>query len=123
MSKKIVVNRSSSTLEYFEGDRRINKWDCVVGNNGATPLGTHSVLLKDQSKRSVKYNADMKYSLKFTSDYCAIHATGAALVRSWAQYFGVPDVGSHGCVGLSESNAAVLFSWADIGTPIVVQDT
>ena len=65
----------------------------------------------------------MPYSLKFTNDYCAIHGTGLSLIRSWAQYFGVPGLGSHGCVGLSNSNAKDVFDWAPVGTPITVEDS
>ena len=86
-------------------------------------MGKFSVQLKDKDKKSQKYNnAPMKYSLKFTDEYHAIHATGLALVRSWAQYFGVDNVGSHGCVGLSESHAETLFNWAEVGTTIEVKD-
>jgi hypothetical protein len=105
--KNIIVHRSSCTLEYGTVEdhgnnfEKIDKWDCVVGSSeGPTDLGTFKVLLKDKDKVSSKYYAPMKYSLKFSSDYKAIHSTGFALVRSWAQYFGARDTGSHGCVGI-----------------------
>jgi lipoprotein-anchoring transpeptidase ErfK/SrfK len=109
--------------EHGNNFAKIDKWDCVVGSSeGPTDLGTFKVLLKDKDKVSSKYHAPMKYSLKFTSDYKAIHSTGFALVRSWAQYFVARDAGRHGCVGLTEDHAETLFNWAEVGTVIEVID-
>lgn len=122
-NKRIIVHRRSNTLEYLQNGQRVNKWDCVVGNDNATTLGNYKVLQKVADKKSNKYNnAPMPWSLKFSDDWKAIHGTGGALVRSWAQYFGVSGVGSHGCVGLPDSHAHTLYEWAEIGTPVEIKD-
>ena len=120
--KKIIVHRKSTNLDYYEGDKKIDSFNCVVGNDNKTTLGNYKVLLKEKDKHSQKYNAPMPFSLKFSSDYKAIHGTGWALVRSFAQWAGIENVGSHGCVGLSNSNAETLFNWATVGTIIQIID-
>ena len=44
----------------------------------------------------------------------AIHGT------YWHDSFGHPM--SHGCVNLTEADAAWLYHWAPLGTPVVVRD-
>ena len=119
--KLMVVHRNSNILEYFDAGVRIDRFPCVVGNDDATPVGTFSVLEKVKDKRSMKYDAPMPFSLKFSSDWKAIHGTSAALARSVAQHAGLPLVGSHGCVGLSNANAEKLYNWAQVGTPIQIR--
>lgn len=120
-SKRIEVSLSRKRLTYFEDDEEVDWFHCVIGADNKTKKGTFSVLLKDKDKVSRKYGAPMPWSLKFSSDYKAIHGTGFALVRSFAQWAGVDSVGSHGCVGLSNDNAETLYKWADVGTPIIIK--
>ena len=71
-------------------------------------------------------NTPMPYSMFFSSDGKAIHGTPLATLRSYAGYFGfgsvIPDVGSHGCVGLSEDNAKTLFDITPTGTLIQIMN-
>lgn len=155
-AKEIVVHRKTTRLEYFEGGKLVGWFNCVVGAKGATPVGKFSVLSKVKDKVSTKYNdAPMPFSLQFSRDWCAIHGTSplkSALgipVISFYQWAMAAvgkeaDVGSHGCVGLSNGNAETLFNWcaawsggplfgygiaapircrrAPVGTPITVLD-
>jgi lipoprotein-anchoring transpeptidase ErfK/SrfK len=82
----------------------------------------YKVLEKVKDKHSNKYNAPMPFSLKFSSDWKAIHGTGFASFRSWAQYLGAASVGSHGCVGLPDGHAKTLFNWATVGTSLSIRD-
>lgn len=56
----------------------------------------------------------MRWTQYFTADGSAIHE------NYWRDpaTFGIP--GSHGCVGMSSSEAAWFWQWADVGTLIVV---
>ena len=119
VQKKIVVSLSRNVLTMIEDGREIATFNCVHGNNNSTPLGVLRVLLKDRNKVSIKYKAPMPFSLKFTQDYCAIHGTAYADVRSYAQWIGV-EVGSHGCIGLAVPNAERVFNWAEVGTGIEI---
>ena len=118
--KKIVVLLGRNVLQMTEDDRVLAEFNCVHGNNQSTPIGTHRVLLKERDKVSIKYKAPMPFSLKFTSDYCAVHGTTLADARSYAQWIGF-EVGSHGCIGLSVANAERVFNWAEVGTPVQIR--
>lgn len=57
------------------------------------------------------YIKNVPYVMYFYQGY-AIHG------NYWRGYFGSP--GSHGCVGISPTDAQWLYSWADIGTRVEV---
>ncbi len=54
------------------------------------------------------------WDLYFTSDGAAIHGA------YWHNHFGEPW--SHGCVNLPPDQAKLLYEWADLGTPVIVQN-
>jgi lipoprotein-anchoring transpeptidase ErfK/SrfK len=54
------------------------------------------------------------WNLYFTEGGAVIHGA------YWHKSFGSPY--SHGCVNLSPENAHTLYSWADLGTTVVVRD-
>jgi len=62
----------------------------------------------------------MNYAMFFTIDGKAIHQSNAVGVTSILKDWGINDLGSHGCVRLAEDNAAKLFQWAPIGTPVFI---
>jgi len=57
------------------------------------------------------YLPDVPYVMYF-ADYVAIHGT------YWHDNFGYPM--SHGCVNLSIADAAWLYDWASVGTPVFI---
>lgn len=54
------------------------------------------------------------WNLYFTVDGAVIHGA------YWHNHFGEPW--SHGCVNLPPQEAKRLYDWADLGTPVIVQD-
>jgi lipoprotein-anchoring transpeptidase ErfK/SrfK len=62
----------------------------------------------------------MPYTMFFTKDGKAIHGTSWATLRSYVHTYVTESVGSQGCVGLTDEDAARLFQWAPVGTAVVV---
>ena len=75
-----------------------------------TPTGVFTILQKDKSHHSSKYNnAPMPYQKRLTWDGVALHAGGLP---------GYPE--SHGCVHLPSEFARRLFDATDMGMTVVV---
>jgi lipoprotein-anchoring transpeptidase ErfK/SrfK len=57
---------------------------------------------------------NVRWTQYFTADGSAIHE------NSWrrADAFGMP--GSHGCIGMPSDEAAWFWSWARVGTPLII---
>jgi len=121
--KNIVVHRQSNVLEFYEGTNRLARYSCVVGTGDSTPLGEFKIQEKAHEKRFVpNTNKPLAWALKFTDEWHAIHGTGHAVAKSWAQYFGMESYGAYSCVGLSDENAKRLFEWADVGTNVSIRN-
>jgi lipoprotein-anchoring transpeptidase ErfK/SrfK len=99
----IEINKSTQTMTvYVDGEKRYT-WKVSTGRRGyATPSGSFRVLVMKEMHYSRKYdNAPMPFSIFFTSNGHAIHATNA--IRHLGR------VASHGCVRLSPRNAKTLY--------------
>lgn len=144
MGKRIEINLNSQVLTAYEGDATVYTFDCVSGDSDhpteeveknvpgkgvvktiSGDVVTHKVLRKVHPCYSQKYEAHMNYALFFTSDGKAIHQGVAVGLLSYlkAWTFADPFIGSHGCVRLSEDHARTLFSWAPVGTTVVIRGT
>lgn len=99
----VVVSKRHQTMSVYEDGELIEQWPVSTARRGyVTPSGTFHPYSYQPIHYSKKYdNAPMPHSIFFSGGY-AIHAT--------------PHVGnlgrpaSHGCVRLSPSNAATLYS-------------
>ena len=113
-SKWIDVNLSAQVLTAYEGDTPVLR---VLISGGTadhpTALGEFSVNTKvrSQTMSGPGYNLpNVPWVMYFYRDY-AIHGT------YWHKNFGHPM--SHGCVNVTIADAAWLYTWATIGTPVV----
>ena len=99
----VVVDVSSQSMSVRVNGWSYGNWRVSTGREGYyTPRGSYSVKRLARMHYSRKYdNAPMPHSVFFHGGY-AIHATNAT------RALGRPA--SHGCVRLSPSNAARLFS-------------
>ena len=99
----IVISKRKQTMSVYDGGELMDVWPVSTARRGYyTPTGTFHPYAYQPMHYSKKYdNAPMPNSIFFSGGY-AIHAT--------------PHVGalgrpaSHGCVRLSPSNAATLYS-------------
>ena len=123
--KRIIVDLQAQTLTATEAGATIFKFDCVTGDSShPTTPGIFHIFRKRKVHRSSMYNVQMNYAMFFTQDGKAIHqyhgAVPLSVVRTLKSQ--VSDwLGSHGCVRLTEADAAALFEWAPLSTAVEVK--
>jgi LysM repeat protein len=110
----IDVNLSEQRLTAYQGDAAVFS-SLISGGLPRTPtvVGRFAVYSKLRSTRMRGPGYDLPgvpYTMYFYLGY-AIHGT------YWHNNFGQPM--SHGCVNMRTEDAAWLFSWASVGTPVV----
>jgi lipoprotein-anchoring transpeptidase ErfK/SrfK len=122
-SKILLVNTDEQKLYAWDGDELVYEFHVVTGKPGKeTTAGAFSTTRKYESYTSRTYGSKMPYTMFFTVDGKAIHGTKLALMRSFVHTYLNESVGSHGCVGLAEEEAALLFAWAPLGTRVHIID-
>jgi len=124
-TKHIVVDLSAEMLYAYDGDTLFMQEPISTGlDSTPTPNGSFRVFRKTPSRYmqgpipgvSLQYYdlPGVPWNLYFTSDGAVIHGA------YWHDHFGKPW--SHGCVNLPPQKARELYEWADIGTPVKVQN-
>ena len=121
IGKYIDVDISSQTLTIFRDGRRVNAYSVSTGSSRyPTPLGVFQVNSKTTNAYSAKYNLYMPYWMAFIGSTYGIHELPeyANGYKEGREYLG--QAVSHGCIRLGVGPAARVYSWAPIGTPVVV---
>lgn len=124
-TKRIIVDRSEQMLYAYDGDTLFMQEPISTGLElTPTPRGTFAVYKMTPSRymqgplpgvRDQYYDLPgVPWNLYFTYQGAVIHGA------YWHDHFGQPW--SHGCVNLPPQKAKELYMWADIGTPVTVQD-
>lgn len=121
--KYIEIDLSSQTLFQIEGQNVVGSHRVSSGKAGMrTPSGTFQVLSKVDRAYSPTYNLYMPYWMAFSGSKYGIHE-----LPEWANgykegenHLGTPV--SHGCVRLGIGNAAQVYGWAEIGTPVYIHN-
>ncbi|MDI6777762.1 MAG: L,D-transpeptidase [Patescibacteria group bacterium] len=119
--KYIDINLAKQHLSIFEDGKRLGTYRISTGKRGmATPTGNFKVLGKRGRAWSNKYKLYMPYFMQFTGVGHGIHELPEwpGGYKEGAAHLGTPV--SHGCVRLGVGPAASIYSWAEIGTPVVV---
>jgi vancomycin resistance protein YoaR len=121
--KWLIVNLTTKRIYAYEGTNLVRSF-LVSAGAPATPTvqGTYQIYAKYASQDMRGLNADgtnyfqpnVQYVNYFYKDY-AVHG------NYWRplSYFGSVN-SSHGCVGIVNRDAAWVYSWAPIGTTVVV---
>jgi lipoprotein-anchoring transpeptidase ErfK/SrfK len=119
--KKILVNVGQQKLYAVQANKLVYEFDVVTGKPGKeTTVGDYRVFRKVKDYTSKTYGSPMPFSMFFSEDGKAIHATSWAVLRSYLHAYLTESVGSMGCVGLTEEDAAELYKWTPKGTLIVI---
>lgn len=124
-NKRIVVDRSEQKLYAYDGSRLFMEEPISTGLElTPTPRGTFTVYKKTPSRYMQGPIPDISdqyydlpgvpWNLYFTYQGAVIHGA------YWHDHFGEPW--SHGCVNLPPVKAQMLYTWADVGTQVIVQD-
>lgn len=120
VAKTITVNLAKQRLTYTFGGVSLDDFPISSGvARMPTPKGKFSVLQKVPVKRYTGANYDYpntKWNLHFaTGSVGRFYIHGAY----WHNKFGRPM--SHGCVNVAYANMERLYTWAEVGTAVVVE--
>lgn len=121
--KKIVIDISDQNIKALEGNFVVVDTIVSTGRPGmGTPIGEFKVLNKHPRAWSSRYGLYMPFWMQFTSRGHGMHE-----LPEWPGGYkeGENHLGirvSHGCVRLGVGPAEELFKWADLGTPVIVQE-
>ena len=120
-AKQIEISLAEQRLRAYEGARIV--LDTAISSGSAsypTPTGSFSIRSKETMHWSSQYSAWMPYAMRVVGGIF-IHETpiGADGQRIGAAEIGSPA--SHGCIRVPSGAAQSLFSWAEIGTPVLIR--
>jgi hypothetical protein len=106
----ITVDLSSQLLSVYRGGVEIGRAVILYGaTDKPTPTGEFKVTQMKRDHISNLYNAPMPYMLRLTNDGVAIHGSNV----EWGS-------ATHGCIGVPEEFAALLFEQARLGTRVLI---
>ena len=123
--KRIEIDISEQRLTAWEGKTQVYDFVCSTGLPGyPTRRGQFSILDKIPMAYSSPLNLWMPHWLGIYwagSTENGIHALPIINGKKlWEGNLGSPI--SYGCIVLSTETAEVLYNWAEIGTPVVIQE-
>ncbi|MBN1139211.1 MAG: LysM peptidoglycan-binding domain-containing protein [Anaerolineae bacterium] len=120
--KRIVVDLSAQRMYVYQNGQLVWNWVVSTGRPGQeTVVGHYKVLNKIPTAYAYTWSLKMPYWLGIYwagSLQNGIHALpiGPGGQTMWGGYLGQRV--SYGCVILSTQNAATLYNWAPVGTPV-----
>lgn len=116
VARRVEVNRSTQTLDYFLNGVKIGTVPVSTGIKGMeTPLGEFTILRKVPVVHYVGPGYDLpntKWNLEFKRRY---YLHGAY----WHNQFGIKPM-SHGCVNIAYKDAEKLYKFLDVGDKVKV---
>ena len=123
--KRIVVDLSEQHLYAYQGGALIYSFVASTGMAGAgTRTGTFRVLDQIPNAYASTWSLQMPYWLGIYWAGATENGIHALPILSngqqlWAGYLGTPV--SYGCIVLGTYEARLLYEWAEVGTPVVIQ--
>lgn len=120
--KRILINLSDQRMYVYQNGQLLWNWVVSTGRPGqSTITGSFKVLNRIPNAYAATWGLQMPYwlgiywagSLQNGIHALPIQANGQ---RLWDGYLGRPV--SFGCIILSVNNAATLYNWAPVGTPV-----
>jgi lipoprotein-anchoring transpeptidase ErfK/SrfK len=119
--KSIVVSVGDQWLYAYEGGALIYSAPVTTGKDGFnTPIGNFSVYAKIPSQTMSGNLGGEYYSVPNVPSVMYINGGVALHGTYWHNLFGSGARVSHGCINLSIGDAAWLYNWAPMGTPVSV---
>jgi hypothetical protein len=119
--KSIVVSVGDQWLYAYEGDVLVYSAPVTTGKDGFnTPIGNFSVYAKTASQTMSGNLGGEYYSVPNVPHVMYINGGVALHGTYWHNLFGSGTRVSHGCINLPLGDAAWLYSWAPMGTPVSV---
>lgn len=109
--RRIEVQLRRQLALLIENNRVVRTVHVSTGAGGATPRGTFRVFRKERNSWSIPFKVWLPWASYFTGGV-AFHEFGS--VPTYAA--------SHGCIRVNHYDAAMLFGFAETGTPVAVLD-
>ncbi len=107
----IVVDIAAERIYVYRGGIEIGRSFFIYGaEDKPTPFGTFKILQKKRDHISNLYDAPMPFMLRLTNDGVAIHASETISY----------NVATHGCIGLPDAFAELLFAQAKLGVAVLI---
>src|SRR5579872_1933984 len=136
LQKKIIISLSLEQLTAYDGTKIVLQTPITSGGPGTpTPTGTFQILEKDTNfvMHSPWPQTDWRWYPDSLVNYALLFDTNGFYIHdaSWRSNFGVGSnsqigtpggdfTGTHGCINVPLSAEALLYSWATIGTPVII---
>ena len=106
----IVTDLAAQVLYVYRGGVEIGRTSLIKGDvDKPTPLGIFPILEKDRDHISNLYDAPMPFMLRLTWDGISIHGSEVN-----------GDYATHGCIGIPDEFAELLFAQAKKGDYVLV---
>jgi len=125
--KRIEVDLTAQRLYAYEGDKLVYNFLISSGKWGRTPTGTFKIWTKIRSQKmsggskalgTYYYLPNVPYIMFYYNEKVPKHIGYSFHGTYWHNNFGVPM--SHGCINMKTPEAAQIFSWAEVGTPVTI---
>lgn len=125
--KRIEVDLTAQRVYAYEGNRQIYNFLISSGKWDRTPTGTFKIWIKIRSQKmsggskslgTYYYLPNVPYIMFFYNEKVAKHVGYSLHGTYWHNNFGVPM--SHGCINMKTPEVAQLYSWAEVGTPVII---
>ena len=122
LNKSIGVDLSDQQMWYSLGPVRLSQFTISTGKASTpTPTGVFEVQNKFDRPFSNLAGLYMPFWMAFNGPY-GMHELpewpGGA--KEGADHLGIPV--SHGCIRMGHENAVAIYNWADIGTPVIINE-
>jgi lipoprotein-anchoring transpeptidase ErfK/SrfK len=126
-SKRIEVDLTVQRLYAYVNNHLVYNYLISSGKWDRTPQGTFFIWTKIRSHKmeggskelgTYYYLPNVPYILFFYNDQIAKNLGFSIHGTYWHNNFGHPM--SHGCINMRTSEAAVIYNWAEINTPVTI---
>lgn len=121
LPQKIVINTQTQEVTALLNNIPLTTFVSSTGKPGYdTPLGQYKIENKHKRAWSATYGLWMPYWMGFIGTTYGIHELPEwpGGYKEGADHLGTPV--SHGCVRIGEGDAAWLWNWTEVGTPVEV---
>ncbi|MCA1749553.1 MAG: L,D-transpeptidase family protein [Parasphingopyxis sp.] len=108
---RIIIDLDTEMLHVYRAGYEIGRAVILYGaDEKPTPTGRFTITEKNIDHVSNLYDAPMPYMMRLTNDGIAIH--GSEVDYGYA---------THGCIGVPDDFAALLFEQAQLGTRVLIR--
>lgn len=125
--KRIEVDLTKQRAYAYEGNNLVYNFLISSGSWDRTPTGNFKIWVKVKSQKmsggskelGTYYYLPNVQNVMFFYNEKYEKKIGYSLHQAyWHNNFGVPM--SHGCINMTTEDSALLYNWAEVGTPVVI---